>query len=162
MQCRGWRCVRGLRYRSPTAKSRRHPASGVASFGRLSVVYRIRPIGWRGHAKHVMPRRKSRHLARGKRSATPGIHHPPPSCVRRGRELHIIPGITAQYGRMALNANYLNLQPLRGCGHWGDCRYPHVADCASLIVNMGLLRLQPLRGCAGGTGYRGPRGGGDL
>ena len=57
-------------------------------YGRLSVVYRIRPIGWRGHAKHVMPRRKSRHLARGKRSATPGIHHPPPSCVRRGRELH--------------------------------------------------------------------------
>ena len=26
MQCRGWRCIRGLRYRSPTAKSRRHPA----------------------------------------------------------------------------------------------------------------------------------------
>ena len=104
--------------RSPTAKSHRHSASGVASFGRLSVAYCIRPIGWRGHAKHVMPRRKSRHLARGKRSATPGIHHPPPSCVRRGRELHIIPGITAQYGRMALNANYLNLQPLCGCGHW--------------------------------------------
>ena len=46
------------------------------------------------------------------------------------------------------NANYLNLQPLRGCFYWGDCRYPHVADCASLIVNMGLLRLQPLCGCA--------------
>ncbi len=36
---------------------------------------------------------------------------------------------------------------LRGCVYWGDCCYPHVADCASLIVNMGLLRLQPLRGC---------------
>ena len=41
-----------------------------------------------GHAKHVTPSRKARYLARGKRSATPGIHHPPPSCVRRGRELH--------------------------------------------------------------------------
>ena len=51
-------------------------------------------------------------------------------------------------------ANYLNLQPRRGCFYWGDCRYPHVADCASLIVNMGLLRLQPLRGCAsGGIAY---------
>ena len=118
------------------------------------MVYCIRPIGWRGHAKHVRPRRKSRHLARGKRSATPGIHHPPPSCVRRGRELHIIPGITAQYGRMALNANYLNLQPLCGWFYLCDCRYPHVADCASLIVNMGLLRLQPLCGCAmGGIAY---------
>ena len=36
----------------------------------------------------------------------------------------------------------------------GDCCYPHVADCASLIVNMGLLRLQPLCGCAsGGIAY---------
>ena len=51
----------------------------------------------------------------------------------------------------AQNANYLNLQPLRGCVYWGDCRYPHVADFASLIVNMGLLRLQPLRGCASGV-----------
>ena len=50
--------------------------------------------------------------------------------------------------RGAQNANYLNLQPLCGCVYWGDCCYPHVADCASLIVNMGLLRLQPLRGCA--------------
>ena len=89
-------------------------------------------------------------IARGKQSATPGIHHPPHSGVRIGRELHIIPGITVQYGRMALNANYLNLQPLCGCVYWGDCRSPHVADCASLIVNMGLLRLQPLRGCASG------------
>ena len=31
---------------------------------------------------------QARLIARGKRSATPGIHHPPPSCVRRGRELH--------------------------------------------------------------------------
>ena len=30
----GGHCIRGLRYRSPTAKSRRHPASGVTSFGR--------------------------------------------------------------------------------------------------------------------------------
>ena len=30
----GGHCVRGLRYRSPTAKSRRHPAFGVTSFGR--------------------------------------------------------------------------------------------------------------------------------
>ena len=52
--------------------------------------------------------------------------------------------------RGAQDTNYLNLQPLRGCVYWGNCCYPYVADCASLIVNMGLLRLQPLRGCASG------------
>ena len=35
----------------------------------------------------------------------------------------------------------------------GDCRYPHVADCASLIVNMGLLRLQPLAVVSARRGY---------
>ena len=64
----------------------------------------------------------------------------------------------------AQDANYLNLQPLRGCVYWGDCCYPHVADCASLIVNMGLLRLQPLCGCASGCNnsrpLRTPDGGG--
>ena len=54
----------------------------------------------------------------------------------------------------AQDTNYLNLQPLRGCDCTGYCRYPHVADCASLIVNMGLLRLQPLCGCgADGIAY---------
>ena len=63
-------------------------------------------------------------------------HHPQP---RRGcRPYH------AYWG--AQNANYQNLQPLRGWVYLCDCRYPHVADCASLIVNMGLLRLQPLCG----------------
>ena len=67
--------------------------------------------------------------------------------------------------RGAQNTNYLNLQPRRGCVYWGDCHYPHVDDCASLIVNMGLLRLQPLRGCASGCNnshpVRMPEGGGD-
>ena len=61
------------------------------------------------------------------------------------------PANNHRYGRIEQNTNYLNLQPLRGCIFFGDCRYPHVADCASLIVNVGLLRLQPLRGCASVT-----------
>ena len=32
--------------RLPTAKSRRFSSDGFASFGRLSGVYHIRPIGW--------------------------------------------------------------------------------------------------------------------
>ena len=60
------------------------------------------------------------------------------------------PANNHRYGRIEQNTNYLNLQPLRGCIFFGDCCYPHVADCASLIVNVGLLRLKPLRGCASG------------
>ena len=35
---------------------------------------------------------QARHIARGKRSTTPGYHHPHQPGVRIGRELHIIPG----------------------------------------------------------------------
>ena len=62
------------------------------------------------------------------------------------------PANNHRYVRIEQNTNYLNLQPLRGCIFFGDCRYPHVADCASLIVNVGLLRLQPLRGCVCAVG----------
>ena len=41
---------------------------------------------------------QARLIARGKRSATPGCHHPPPSCIRIGCELHIILGMTAAIG----------------------------------------------------------------
>ena len=41
---------------------------------------------------------QARHIARGKRSATPGCHHPPPSGIRIGCELHIIHGPTTAAG----------------------------------------------------------------
>ena len=82
----GWRCIRGLRYRSPTAKSRRHPASGVTSFGRpfQRRHYRARCGGFITDVDAMTceaceAETQARHIARGKRSATPGCHHPPPT-----------------------------------------------------------------------------------
>ena len=101
----GGHCVRGLRYRSPTAKSRRHPAFGVTSFGRpfRRWHYRVRlgdiitVVAMTCEACEAEP--QARRIARGKRSATPGCHHPPPSCIRIGCELHKIPGtILRPYG----------------------------------------------------------------
>ena len=44
---------------------------------------------------------QARHIARGKRSATPGCHHPPPTGIRIGCELHNILGsILRVYGRI--------------------------------------------------------------
>ena len=79
----GWRCIRGLRYRSPTAKSRRDSASGVTSFGRpfQRRHYRARCGGFITDEDAMTceaceAETQARHIARGKQSATPGIHHP--------------------------------------------------------------------------------------
>ena len=87
-----WRCIRGLRYRSPTAKSRRHSASGVTSFGRpFRQKHYVVVVAMTCEACEAET--QARFIARGKRSATPGIHHPHQPCIRIGCELHIILGL---------------------------------------------------------------------
>ena len=67
----GGHCIRGLRYRSPTAKSRRHSASGVTSFGRPFRHDIIMVNAMTCEACEAET--QARHIAQGKRSATPGV-----------------------------------------------------------------------------------------
>ena len=74
----------------------------------------------------MTPSRKARHLARGKRSATPGIHHPPPSCVRRGRELHHPPcnfGVYMAAGFVTAPRLSSTTAKVDGCQEYAICPY---------------------------------------